>query len=181
MFMKTKLQKILLYISSFIPLYFLIIVKELTEIANGNLTFDITNSVMLGVNGILIVLGTVGIFFEYYSTKFKKIKIIEYKNITCQNFLPYFPLFVLFALAFQLEFVSMAIVYILILIMVGIVYVKNEMLYINPLLNIIGFSPFEITFIENNKTVVKKIFAFRHFDNKSTYANNLFLKSNSHK
>lgn len=175
--MKTKFQKTLLYISSFIPLYFLIIIKELTEIANGNLTFDITNSVMLGLNGLLIALGTAGMIIEYYTSKFKKINIIDYKNITCQNFLPYFPLFVLFALAFQLEFISMAIVYVLILIMVGIVYVKNEMFYINPLLNIIGFSTFEITFMEGNKKIVKKIFAFRHFNNKNTYVNNLFLTS----
>ena len=171
-------QKIGLYISSFIPLYFLIIVKELTEIINGNLSFDITNTVMLCVNFILIIIGIAGISLKYFS-EYKIVEVKEIKNITCQNFLPYFPLFVLFALAFELEFVSMAIVYILILIMVGIVYIKNEMFYVNPFLNIIGFSTFEVTYVSGNKTIEsKKVFAFRNIKTKTLKGNSLFLKIN---
>ena len=178
--MKEKFEKMFLYISSFIPLYFLIIVKELTEIINGNLSFDITNSVMLSFNALLIVLGSVGVVLNYHAKNYVKIEVVEIKNITCQNFLPFFPLFVLFALAFELEFISMAIVYLLILVMIGVVYLKNDMFYVNPFLNIIGFSTYEVKFKDkkDDQIKTKKVFAFKNYDAKTYKANNLFLKTN---
>ena len=149
--MKRLLREIFLYISSFIPLYFLIIVKELIEIANDNLTFNVTNCVMLSLNFILIVLGIIGVVDCFKNLNYKKVKVLTYKNVTQLHFLSYFPLFVLFALAFELEFISMAVVYVLILIMVGVVYVKNKLFYINPFLNIIGFCSYEIIFKLNGK------------------------------
>ena len=40
----------------------------------------------------------------------------------------------------------MLIVFILILTMIGIVYVKNKLFYINPFLNILGFNFYDITY-----------------------------------
>ena len=103
--MKNKFLKISMFVSSFIPLYFLIIVKELTEIINGNLTFNVTNSIMLSLNFIFIVIGILGVILNFKAKKVKKIEVFYVKNATCQYFLPYFPIFVLFALAFELEFI----------------------------------------------------------------------------
>ena len=86
-----KFKNICFYLSSFIPLYFLIIVKELLEIANGNLTFNITNSIMLSVNVILIIFGIVGFLQNYKNKNYSEIEILDYKNVTCSNFFPYFP------------------------------------------------------------------------------------------
>lgn len=163
-----------LYISSFIPLYFLIIVKELIDIANGNLSFNITNSVMLSINLILIILGSISIFYLYKKTNYQTLEIKSYKNITRENFLPYFPLFVLFALAFELEFISMAVVYVLILVIIGIVYVKNEMFYINPLLNVIGFSLYEVT-LENGKKL--RVFMQKKPTSAQIFTNGFLVKS----
>lgn len=175
--MKKKFLKFSLFISSFIPLYFLIIVKELIQIINGNLTFNVTNSIMLSFNLILIIIGIIGVIFNYKSTKFKKIEIISYKNITCQNFLPYFPIFVLFAVAFELEFVSMALVYVLILIMLGMVYLKNDFYYINPFLNIIGFSTYEVTYKIGDKVVEnQRFFTFKQKKDFKGHINEIFLK-----
>lgn len=175
--MKKKFLKFSLFISSFIPLYFLIIVKELTEIINGNLTFNVTNSIMLSFNLFLIIIGIIGVIFNYKSTKCKKIEIISCKNITCQNFLPYFPIFVLFAVAFELEFVSMALVYVLILIMLGMVYLKNDFYYINPFLNIIGFSTYEVTYKIGDKVVEnQRLFTFKQERDFKGHINEIFLK-----
>lgn len=164
------------YISSFIPLYFLIIIKELIDIANGNLTFNITNTVMICLNSVLIFVGVLSFAKNYFFSKFEYAKITKIKNITAQNFWPYFPIFVLFALAFELEFVNMAVVYVVILIMLGSVYIKNDMFYINPFLNIIGFSTFEVTFLKNGKTATKKLYAFGKNFNKNVFVNNYFMK-----
>ena len=175
--MKKIFLDIGLFISSYIPLYFLIIVKELIEIINGNLSFNITNSIMLALNFLLIIIGAITIFIIFNSKEFNQVEIIKYKNITCENFLPFFPLFVLFAIAFELEYISMAIVYILILIMIGIVYIKNDLFYINPFLNIIGFNSYLVTFKQGEKIIEnKKLFCIKEPNFKHLHSNGLIIK-----
>ena len=173
--MKRNILNILLYISSFIPLYFLIVIKELIEIANGNLTFNVTNTTMISLNFLLIICGIVGVLWQI-KLPHRKITIIEVKNITRDDFLPYFPLFVLFALAFELQFVSMAVVYVLIIIMLGVVYIKNDLFYINPFLNILGFCTYEISFKENDRYEQQKVFSFKKDAKNFSQMNGLFLK-----
>ena len=71
-----KFKNFCLFISSFAPLYFLIIVKELVEIANGNLSFNVTNSIMLSLNLLLIVFSIVGVCLTY-KDKYKVIEVID--------------------------------------------------------------------------------------------------------
>ena len=170
-----KFKNFCLFISSFAPLYFLIIVKELVEIANGNLSFNVTNSIMLSLNLLLIAFGILGVCLTY-KDRYKAIEVIDSKNVTCQNFLGYFPLFVLFALAFQLEFVSMAVVYVLILVMIGVVYLKNNLTYINPFLNIIGFSTYQITFLKGEEEKKLYVFSFSNLENRTYLSNGFFIK-----
>ena len=174
--MKNAFLKICLFISSFIPLYFLIIVKETMEIINGNLSFNITNSVMLGFNLALIILGVLGVVLSFRSDDFRKVEVIGFKNITYQNFLSYFPIFVLFALAFELEFISMAIVYLFILVMIGVVYIRNDMFFINPFLNILGFRSYEVELKRGEKVEKTIRFAFGKLEKGACFVNNLILK-----
>ncbi|MBO4412521.1 MAG: hypothetical protein J5779_00700 [Clostridia bacterium] len=174
--MKNFLFEVGSFVSSFVPLYFLIIVKEILDIINGNLTFNVTNTIMICLNAILISVGVFSFVKNYFFSKFENAKIISIKNITTQNFWPYFPIFVLFALAFELEFINMAVVYIFILIMLASVYIKNDMFYINPFLNIIGFSTFEVIFEKNGKKITKKLFSLKKSIGESALVNNFFIK-----
>ena len=117
------IQNLLLYISAFIPMYFLILVNILLDILNHNLTFNVLNTTMCITLTILIISGIFGVVWaiKFNSYKTKKIIVIEKKNTTDEHFLGYFSLFVLFALSFELEKVSEACVFALILILVGIV------------------------------------------------------------
>ena len=121
----------------------------------------------------VIVLGVVGLLLEIYNKKQKStcVTIITAKNITDQHFLGYFSLFVLFAITFDLSKVSMAIVFVLIMAMLGVVYVKNKLFYINPFLNILGYNFFEITYkLENeNKTKSTRIFYKGNLETNKTY------------
>ena len=139
-------KKILLYISAFVPLYVLLLTKIVIQLINKNLHINILNTIMISLLCVLIGLGTLGVFFAFSGTKTTKIRIISCKNITEKHFLGYFSLFVLFALTFEIEYIAMAVVFVLILIMVGVVYVKNNLFYINPLLNIVGFSFYQLEF-----------------------------------
>lgn len=89
---------------------------------------------------------------KHESTPKSLIKIVNATNITEKYFLGYFSLFVLFALSFELEKVSMFVVFVLVIILIGVVYVKNDLFYINPFLNILGYNFYDITFINLNES-----------------------------
>ena len=156
------MKKILLYLSAFIPMYFLVIVKLLLEIINGNLSFNVLNTLMLIMLSILIGLGLLGLYLNIIHNKSKtmKIKVVKVENATDQHFLGYFSLFVLFSLSFDLEFVSMAVVFVFVLILIGIVYINNNLFYINPFLNILGFNFYDVTFIKEGEEEERNIKLF---------------------
>ena len=155
-------KNILLFFSAFIPMYFLIIIKILVEIINSNLTFNFLNCLVLISLIIVIVLGVIGIKLEICNKKQKsyKVEILSFNNITDQHFLGYFSLFVLFAITFDLSKVSMFVVFVLIMIMIAVVYVKNKLFYINPFLNILGYNFYNITYkiIDCEQTKQTRIF-----------------------
>ena len=145
--------KLSLFLCAFIPLYFLIIIKTLVEIMLKNMRFNILNTSMLILLLVLISVGLVGFFTCVKTNSPKthtKIKLLTAKNITDQHFLNYFSLFVLFAITFDLSKVSYSLVFLIVLIFIGRVYIKNELFYINPFFNIMGFEFYEITFIKEN-------------------------------
>lgn len=110
---------------------------------------------------VLVVLGGVGLWLELTnkSQKLQKIKIICKKNTTDEHFLGYFSLFVLFAISFDLTKLSMFVIFVFILFMIGVVYVKNKLFYINPFLNIMGFNFYDIDYVsKNGEQLSTKIF-----------------------
>ena len=141
------MKNILLYLSAFIPMYALIIVKQIIEIAVGNLKATFLNFFIIALL-VCVVFGLIGLKTELTNNKAKtkKIVIINKTNTTDQNFLGYFSLFVLFAITFDLSRISMFVVFVSILTMIGVVYVKNKLFYINPFLNILGFNFYDITY-----------------------------------
>ncbi len=145
--MKT-FRNILLYLSAFVPMYLLILVRLLLEIVNANLTFNVLNTINLITLLLLIGGGVIGLWWNVWGSKdeSRKIVILSKKNITDQHFLGYFSLFVFFAIPLDLSKVSIFCVYALTLIFIGIVYINNSLYYINPLLNIMGFNFYDIEY-----------------------------------
>lgn len=160
--MKNLFKNLLLYISAFVPMYILVFVKLIVEIINNNLSFNILNTLNFSTLLALIILGVVGLIWNVNisSEKSVEIEIISKENITDKHFLGYFSLFVFFAIPLELSFVSAYCVYILVLIMIGIVYINNSLYFINPLLNIMGYSFYDIKYKEVGQSEVKsaKIF-----------------------
>ncbi len=160
-----NMKKILLFLSAFVPLYALVIIKILIDIIFLNLTFNFLNTFTIILFSLLIILGCYGakMAIKHESTPKSSIKIVNATNITEKYFLGYFSLFVLFALSFELEKVSMFVVFVLVIILIGIVYVKNDLFYINPFLNILGYNFYDITFINlnNNKGEQKAKFFYK--------------------
>lgn len=157
----SKINKIGLFLSAFVPLFLLLIIKELIEIINKNWSFNFLNTFLIFTLFLFIFLGIISLSklinnINNYNGKY--VKIISKKNVTDQHFLGYFSLFVLFAVSFEIEMYSMAFVFILVVILIAVVYIKNDMYFINPLLNILGYSFYQIEYEIDEHTYSASIF-----------------------
>ena len=82
------MKNILLYLSAFIPMYGLIILKQIIEMIVGNIKTNFLNFFVIIVLIIVIILGLIGLKLEVYNNHKKaiKIKIVNKKNTTGQHF-----------------------------------------------------------------------------------------------
>lgn len=160
------MKSISLYLSAFIPMYALLLLQMFIEIANGNRVLNILNIIIIIVLTAGIIFGSVGLSLalKEKKTPITRIKIIKTTNITDQHFFSYISIFILFTLSFDISNMAMFITTILILIIIGIVYIHNKIFYINPLLNLLGFSFYEITYITKGSSEPKtaKVFYQGH-------------------
>lgn len=172
--MKNFFKNLLLYVSAFVPMYVLVLVKLVVEILNKNLTFNVLNTINLVTLSILIVAGCFGLLWNVKLSNEKSIEVVvlSKKNITDQHFFGYFSLFVFFAIPLDLSLVSAYCVYVLVLIMIGVVYINNSLYYINPLLNLLGYNFYDVEYKEVGKDDIVKAKIFykgESFDVQKTY------------
>lgn len=155
------MAKIILFISAFVPMYVLFLINLIVELINENLTFNVTNTCVLVALAILFLIGVVGLLLIINSKDVHEEEIVveSKQNLTDQHFLNYFSLFVLLALTFDLSKICFVCVFVVILIFIGIVYVKNNIFYVNPLLNIMGYSFYDITY-KNSEGKTRQIRIF---------------------
>ena len=161
-----KIMKILreigLFLSSFVPLFLLLIVKEIIEIINNNWTLNFLNSFLLIVLSMMLFFGIyylISLLKVVNVAQNQQVEIVKKTNTTDQHFLGYFSLFVLFAISFEIEMYSMAIIFLIVLAMIGVVYIRNDMYYINPLLNMLGYSFYDVEYINSQgKKQTSKVF-----------------------
>ena len=145
------------------PLFLLLFIKIIVDIINKNLSFNTLNTINLCLLSSLIVFGIFGLLWNTKLTT-EKSHIVQIKNatdITDQYFLQYFSLFVLFAVPLDISYINEFCIYLIVLIFIGIVYIKCGLYYINPLLNILGFKFYDVTFksLETRKLRNVKIFS----------------------
>ena len=145
-----KIKDVLLYISAFVPMQALILIKLIIELLCGNIPLNVLSNIYLVTLILLITIGGLGLLLNTTLSNDQSgiVIILQCENITDKHFLGYFSLFVLFALQLNLTLVSSFITYLLILIFIGFVYVKNSLFYINPFLNILGYSFYDIVYTD---------------------------------
>lgn len=156
------IKNLFLYFSAFVPLFVLLFVKLIVDIINNNLTFNTLNTINLCLLSTLIICGVFGLLWntKLSDEKSHLVKIKSVKDITDQYFLQYFSLFVLFAVPLDISYINEFCIYILVLVFIGIVYIKCKTFYINPLLNILGYRFYSVTLksLETGKIRDVKIF-----------------------
>lgn len=166
------IKNLFLYFSAFVPLFVLLFVKLVVDMLNNNLTLNVLNTINLCLLVTMIVCGIFGLFWNTKLTDEKShiVKIKSATDITDQYFLQYFSLFVLFAVPLDITYINEFCIYILVLIFIGIVYIKCKTFYINPLLNILGYRFYSVTLevLETGKLREVKIFCKEEIE-KSNY------------
>lgn len=163
------LKNLFLYFSAFVPLFVLLFIKLIVDIANNNLTFNFLNTLNLCLLASMIVCGVFGLIWCTTLSEEKEIdvKIKSKKDITDQHFFQYFSLFVLFAVPLDISYVNEFCIYVVVLLFIGIVYINCSLYYINPLLNILGYRFYDVEFVTSSgETRFAKIFCKQELEEK---------------
>ena len=139
--------------SAFVPMYMLVIIKMIIDIAEGNEKGSVMVICVMTLLMILVLIGVSCVMYVFFSKKIAQstIQIDSANNVTGQYFFGYFSLFVLVAVHLELYTVCDIILFFLINIIIAIVYIHNNLYYINPLLNLIGYNIYKITYIKDGQ------------------------------
>ncbi len=171
-----KFQKISLAVSCFSPLYIILAFKNILKIydlhgmENFNWkSFDYIYNVSLIVLWIICLLvGVLGIlafknnFLSAHEKPAEKVKVEYAENVTSDYYFTYFSLFILTFFTIDPTIWSDIATLALLMIFIIWVYVSNEMWFINPVLNVIGYKSFKLIYIKPsnpNKQFEIRVFA----------------------
>jgi len=146
------LKGTMLFLSAFSPMFLLFAGKSLFEIFIYDTSLKTTLNYCIIVALILIAIISIVFAFIFLKKPLKnnydKVLLLEVKNHTPQYFLSYFALFVLLAFSFDIKDSYYLIILLCLIIIIGIVYISNELFFLNPLFNLIGY---KIYYIEYKK------------------------------
>ena len=171
-----KFQKISLAVSCFSPLYIILAFKNILKIydlhgmENFNWkSFDYIYNVSLIVLWIICLLvGVLGIlafknnFLSAHEKPAEKVKVEYAENVTSDYYFTYFSLFILTFFTIDPTIWSDIATLALLMIFIIWVYVCNEMWFINPVLNVIGYKSFKLIYSKPanpNKEFEIRVFA----------------------
>ena len=160
-------KKIFLYLSSYIPIIFIIIIKDfiillMAGIKNNDYSL-LLNWNLIGVFIVLLVTIITFIVSIFGNRKLTidRVKIINISNKTNDYYAQYFSMFILSLLGFSFLNLVDIIVFVLILLVLGIVYIKNGLFYINPTLNLLNNYIYVVGYESNGKIIRDKIVLYK--------------------
>lgn len=151
-------HKVVLFISSYIPLYILLILKNVLERITSegvflNLAIKIKNAVFFdSVNDFAVVVLTFLSIYSFWYLKRKirkangekKFIIITIKDETSNNYFNYISVYLLSCIGLSLNSIVDIFVFIFLMVVVGFIYINNNMTYLNPTINLLGFKIYEM-------------------------------------
>ena len=163
----------MLFISSYVPLYILLIIKNVLERCTNSGCFDISWTKIKNahyfdeVNDyailILVALSLVSMFYLMKITQKRGgehfYKIIEVEDQTGNVYFNYISIYLLSCLGLTLNSIVDVFVLFFVMILVGYIYVSNHMTYMNPTLQFLGYKVYEgkvnvLSTNENFQTVI---------------------------
>lgn len=156
------MKKIIMYLSAFLPMFWLILIKDYATILKDAIGGEAKYSDLLSVQlfivlGIVVLITIFAIVLISGNNDLSKDLVVATKvtNRTAEYYLGYFSLFILELFAFSFTEIIDIVVMSILLLLLGIVYVKNGLFFINPTMNIFRSFIFEVEFSDGNNTRTK--------------------------
>ncbi|NSR08524.1 hypothetical protein HRF70_05590 [Enterococcus faecalis] len=149
------IQKTLFYMSSFIPLYLLLIVQNFkfrnesgkfswqTIFDQINFSNKIITLFWIGLI-VMIILSLFGcvIFFKIYGAKEGRNGSISDAEFVREDTMGYIVTYIIPLLSMDITSLRILVVNLLLFIIIGTFYVKNDQIFMNPLYNLFGYNIF---------------------------------------
>lgn len=156
------MKKIIMYLSAFLPMFWLILIKDYATILKDAIAGKVSYSDLLSVQlfivlGIVILITIITIILISGNKNLSNDLVVATKvtNRTAEYYLGYFSLFILELFAFSFTDIVDIVVMLILLLLLGIVYVKNGLFFINPTMNIFRSFIFEVEFSDGNNIRTK--------------------------
>lgn len=155
-----KFEKIGLAISCFSPLYVILCLKNGVEIYNlhqcaCHQQSDIVyNLVLVGLWSLLLIVSVLAIlvfrktFLAAQEKSSENVKIKYAENITSEHYFTYLSVFVLTFFAVDPTKLLDMVILCVLMVFIIIVYIKNEMWFDNPVLNLVGYKSYKIQYFK---------------------------------
>ena len=146
-------NKLMLFISSYIPLYMLLILKNIFErITDGGhfiniiqkfkmaMWFDEVNDWAVCVLSLTIVISAIYLRCALKKeTSSKKYMITDVTDETGNYYFNYISIYLLSCMGLTLNSIVDCFVFLFVMVIVGYIYISNNMMYMNPVANIMGY------------------------------------------
>lgn len=156
------MKKIIMYLSAFLPMFWLILIKDYATILKNAIAGEVPYSDLLSVQlfvvlGLVLLITIITIILISGNKNLSNDLVVATKvtNRTAEYYLGYFSLFILELFAFSFTDIVDIIVMSILLLLLGIVYVKNGLFFINPTMNIFRSFIFEVEFSDGNNIRTK--------------------------
>lgn len=142
------IRKTLFFLSSYIPLYLLLIGKNIVSKISEIDSFDFRNIVFFNEvsDFAIIILGSLSvallIWLKFYireGTKTNCFKVLDFNNDTDKYYYSYISIYLLPTIGLSISSYADIFVLVSLVIIIGYVYVSNDLVYINPVMGFMGY------------------------------------------
>lgn len=149
----------MMFCSSYIPLFLLIMVKNFFERIscgiefkefkfNEIILFNQLNDYFFCI--LLIITISSGIYLSVILKRSKEsnpldFHLVQVKNETSEYFLNYISIYLLSCIGLSINSITDMAVFVIIMIIVGYIYIENNLIYINPTANFMGYKIYTAT------------------------------------
>lgn len=164
-----KVQKWFLAVSCFFPLYIIFLLKNVLALVpfvcckcfQWTFWYNLITSIfwiLLSVCSIIGIAAFKKLFLHAYQKSNEKVTVLSAENVTKDYYFTYFTLFVLTFFSVNPTYWLDTVIFIFLMMLIWVVYLRNNMFFINPILNIIGYKSFKIKYAKTIPNANEKQF-----------------------
>ncbi len=150
-------NKFMLFVSSYIPLYILLIIKNILEritdkgrfvnifsrLQNVKLFDEVNDWAICILLFTTVVSGTYLKVIIKKSGGNKKYKVIDVSDETGNIYFTYISIYLLSCMGLTLNSIVDCFVFLFVMLVVGYIYISNNMMYMNPVINLMGYKVYD--------------------------------------